>query len=144
MAKSARGLKGPAGLNPSDGSDRSDMSDTSLPSKLLSIFACPGDVFEEVAASPPRLANWLLPTLLVGVASLLLVAAQASAVSGHVDRFSAVAVWVGAFAGTFWSALLLWFIGRVFLKTRFSYWKALEVAGLTGTIVVLGAIVTVL
>jgi hypothetical protein len=39
---------------------------------------------------------------------------------------------------------LLWFIGRAFLRTRFSYMKAVEVVALTGSIVALGAIVTAL
>jgi hypothetical protein len=34
------------------------------------------------------------------------------------------------------------FIGRIFLKNRFEFAKALEVAGLTSTILVLGTIVT--
>jgi hypothetical protein len=37
---------------------------------------------------------------------------------------------------------VLWFIGRVFLKTRFSFLKALEVVGLTGIILLLGTVVT--
>ncbi len=55
-----------------------------------------------------------------------------------------MATCVGAFAGTFWSAFLLWFIGRAFLRTRFSYLKAVEVVALTSIIVALGAIVTAL
>ncbi len=143
------------------------MAETSLFAQLLSIFACPGEVFEEVAVSAPRVANWLVPTLLVGLTSLMLLVAsrnkeqtegvvqemvkagevsfiQAETVSGAWEQVSVTAVWVGAFAGTFWSAWLLWFMGRVLLKTRFSYWKALEVAGLTGSIAALGTLVTVL
>lgn len=37
---------------------------------------------------------------------------------------------------------MLWFIGRVFLKTRFPFLKALEVVGLTGIILLLGIVVT--
>jgi hypothetical protein len=37
---------------------------------------------------------------------------------------------------------VLWFIGRVFLKARFSYRKTLEVSGLAGMILVLGTVVT--
>ena len=38
---------------------------TSLAARLLNIFAVPGQVFDEVKASPPRLSNWLGPALLV-------------------------------------------------------------------------------
>ena len=69
---------------------------------------------------------------------------QAAALSAHWKRVSGLAIIVSAFAGTFWSALIIWFIGRVLLKTRFAYWKAVEVVGLSGTILILGAIVTAL
>jgi hypothetical protein len=52
-----------------------------------------------------------------------------------------------AFAGVgrvFWWALILWVLGRSFLKVRFGYLKALEVAGLGLMISVLGAIVLLL
>lgn len=144
---------------------------SSLSAKLLDMFVSPGEVFDEVVAAPPRLANWLLPTLLVALASLFLlraanneaasvpvpsqtldsqsstvdsVSAQAEPGSADWQRVSALATCVGAFAGTFWSAALLWFIGRAFLRTRFSFMKAVEVVALTGSIVALGAIVTAL
>jgi hypothetical protein len=41
-----------------------------------------------------------------------------------------------------WSAFVLWFIGRVFLKVRFSYLKTLEIVGLAGIILVLGTLIT--
>jgi hypothetical protein len=47
-----------------------------------------------------------------------------------------------AFAGTLWSAFVLWFMGRLFLNSRFSYLKTLEVVGLTGIILVLGTLIT--
>ncbi len=47
-------------------------------------------------------------------------------------------------ARVFWWALVLWVLGRSFLKVRFDYLKALEVAGLALMISVLGAVVTVL
>ena len=144
---------------------------SSLTAKLWDMFAYPGQVFDEVIAAPPRVLNWLVPTLLVAIASLFLlrtgydnatdlptpsqtVEAQSSvsdsaalqAVPGSTDwrRLSAVGVCGGAFAGTFWSAFLLWFIGRTFLKARFSFLKAVEVVGLTGVIMALGAVVTAL
>jgi hypothetical protein len=144
---------------------------SSLAAKLLDMFASPGEVFDEVVAAPPRFANWIVPTVLVALASLFLLRASSNeAVSvtttpqaveaqptasysaavqagpGSVDaqRLSALVTCGGAFAGTFWSAFLLWFIGRAFLRTRFSYLKTVEVVALAGSIVALGAIVTAL
>jgi hypothetical protein len=144
---------------------------SSLVAKLLDMLVSPGEVFDEVVAAPPRIANWLVPTILVALTSLFLLraannegvplaptsqageaqpatldSAAVQAGPGSVDwqRLSAVATCAGAFGGAFWSAFLLWFIGRVFLRTRFSYLKALEVAALTGIILALGAIVTAL
>ena len=37
---------------------------TSLGARMLNVFATPSDVFDEVKISPPRTANWLVPTLL--------------------------------------------------------------------------------
>jgi hypothetical protein len=144
---------------------------SSLTAKLLDMLVSPGDVFDEVLATPPRLANWLVPTLLVALTSLFLLratndeatsvprpsqaldsrpqivnstAAQAEPGSADWLRVSTLATCVGAFAGTFWSAFLLWFIGRAFLRARFSYLKAVEVVALTGSIVALSALVTAL
>jgi hypothetical protein len=44
----------------------------------------------------------------------------------------------------FWWAFILWLLGRLFLKVRFGYLKALEVAGLGLMISVLGGIVMLL
>jgi len=135
--------------------------------RCLSIFDAPSELFEEVAASPLRLTNWLVPTLLVILTSLVLLeasnnrehtavvvgamveagelsAAQAPVLTDDWQRVSAGAVCLGALAGTCWSALLLWSIGRVLLQARFSYWKALEVAGLASMIAALGALVSML
>ena len=144
---------------------------SSLVAKLFDMLAGPGAVFDEVLAAPPRFANWLVPTLLVALTSLILLAAggnegasvsvqsqavdpqgttlnsataQAEPGSADWQRVSALATCVGAFAGTLWSAFLLWLIGRAFLRTRFSYLKAVEVVALTSVIVALGAIVTAL
>jgi len=51
---------------------------------------------------------------------------------------------IASFARIFWWALVVWLLGLVFLKTKFSYLKAVEIAGLTTMITVLGAIVTLL
>jgi hypothetical protein len=135
---------------------------TPLLAKLANVLACPGEVFDEVAAAAPRARNWLVPTLLVALTSVVLAGfltpkGQAAGALGQVVEagkadvlparwrmFPAMAITLAAFAGTGWSALVLWLIGRVFLKVRFSYWKAVEIAGLTGTIVALGAVVTAL
>jgi hypothetical protein len=144
---------------------------TSLVAKLIDMFASPSEVFDEVVAAPPRFANWLVPTVLVALASLFLLrassnegasavttsqaveaqpttpdsaAVQAEPSSVDAQRLSVLATCGGAFAGTFWSAFLLWFIGRAFLRTRFSYLKTLEVVALAGSVVALGTIVTAL
>jgi hypothetical protein len=54
---------------------------------------------------------------------------------------AAVAV---SFARVFWWAFVLWLLGRLFLKTKFSYLKSVEVAGLATMISVLGGIVALL
>jgi hypothetical protein len=137
---------------------------TSLREKLLNVFVCPGDVFDEVIAAPPTLANWRVPALLVclaGIISLHLATAESTAaatrqlagtgavsavqagmLAGAWPLVPALTVCLAAFAGTIWSAFVLWFIGRVFLKGRFSFLKALEVVGLTAIILVLGSIIT--
>jgi hypothetical protein len=140
---------------------------TSVREKLLNIFVSPTDVFDEVIASPPNLANWRIPTLLVCLAGIVAIrtgnsheqpaatirnltdagtisVAQAQALTGLWPLLSSLLICLAAFGGTCWSAFVLWFIGRVFLKVRFPYPKALEIVGLTGIILVLGSIVTAL
>ena len=55
-----------------------------------------------------------------------------------------VAAAVVGVARVFWWGLILWLLGRWFLKVRFGYPKALEVAGLGLMINVLGAVVVLL
>jgi hypothetical protein len=140
---------------------------TSLGAKLLNLFVCPSLVFEEVSAGPGRPANWLVPTALACLSGLLVLetttdAQQTAATLGqlvgagkithelattltaHWQMISGAATCLASFVGTFWSAFVLWFIGRVFLKSRFPFRKALEVAALSGTVLVLGLVVTAL
>ncbi len=42
-----------------------------LAGRLLNVFAAPGDVFDEVAVSPPSTANWLVPALILVAVSWL-------------------------------------------------------------------------
>ena len=52
---------------------------TSLAGRLLDIFAAPGEVFEEVKASPPSVANWLVPVFIsaiIGVLSAIIIFSQ--------------------------------------------------------------------
>jgi hypothetical protein len=49
-----------------------------------------------------------------------------------------------AIVRVFWWGFILWLLGRAFLKVRFGYFKALEVAGLGLMINVLGAVVMLL
>jgi hypothetical protein len=43
----------------------------SLVGKLMNVFAAPGDVFDEIKAAPPRTANWLVPTLIIAMISVI-------------------------------------------------------------------------
>lgn len=139
-------------------------SSTSLWEKLLNTLVSPGEVFDEVIAAPRTLANWRAPTLLLCLAGIISLQisngehtevairqlagtsaatkAQAEMLSGGWPLVASLTVCLTVFAGTMWSAFVLWFMGRVFLKVRFSYLKALEVVGLTGMILVLGTLVT--
>jgi hypothetical protein len=58
--------------------------------------------------------------------------------------FGSVGAVVAGFARLFWWGLVLWLLGRWFLKARFGYMKAVEVAGLASMITVLGMIVSML
>src|SRR5207244_5709145 len=51
---------------------------------------------------------------------------------------------VVSFVRVIWWALILWLLGRWFLKVQFPFIKTLEVAGLASMIIVLGTVVTVL
>lgn len=55
-----------------------------------------------------------------------------------------IAAGVAGGVRVFWWALILWLLGRVFLKVKFGYTKALEVVGLGLMINVLGGIVILL
>jgi hypothetical protein len=63
---------------------------------------------------------------------------------GSIKTLASMAVAVVGFARVFWWAFILWLLGRLFLKVRFGYPKALEVAGLGLMISVLGTVVTLL
>ncbi len=58
--------------------------------------------------------------------------------------FGSVAMVMYSFASIFWWALVLWLLGRWFLKARLGYLKVVEVAGLASVILVLGIIVATL
>jgi hypothetical protein len=58
--------------------------------------------------------------------------------------FGTIGVVFSSVVQLFWWALVLWLLGLIFLKSRFSYLKAVEVAGLATMISVLGTIVTLL
>ena len=44
---------------------------TSVWSRIVNIFATPGEVFEEVKSSPPTTGNWLAPALLLSLAGIV-------------------------------------------------------------------------
>jgi hypothetical protein len=138
---------------------------TPLHGKLLNIFVSPGEVFEEVVASPSTPVTWLVPTVFVCLTAMIsllvaplqrgaeaevrqrsdtdaIVSSDTAKLSNRLILAAALTVTASAIAGTVWSAFVLWFMGRMLLKTRFSFWKTMEVVGLTGMILALGAIVT--
>jgi Yip1 domain len=134
---------------------------------VINLFAVPGEVFDKIVVAPPRPANWVVPTLLACLAGIMLQqtitpaehtlaalsqtaqsgalsSSQAAELAAGGPALSIPATIVAALAGTFWAAFVLWFIGRVFLRSQFSYLKALEVVGLSCSVMALGAIITVL
>ncbi len=153
----------------------------SLAGRLMNVFAAPGEVFSEIKALPPRVANWLVPVLIytvVGVISVCILFAQPAiqqtihdqqvkALDKQVqqgkmtqvqedqalqmmDKFmgpgmlaaiGSVGMVIFSFISLFWWALVLWLLGRWFLKARFDYLKAVEVAGLASVILVLGLVI---
>ncbi len=157
---------------------------TSIWSRLLNVFAAPGEVFEEVKNSKPSTANWIVPALIyvvVGVISAFVIfsqptiiqqlrdqqekamdqqvkagkitQAQADQAMGAIEKFTgpgmmtvfgSVGAVVGSFIHIFWWAFILWLMGQWFLKIKFPFIKAVEIAGLTTMILVLGAVVSVL
>lgn len=140
---------------------------TSLPSRMVNILVSPSYVFDEVLNSPHRVLNWVVPMVLVCLASLLLLdpattkeriaagiqsqlekesisATQADQLPRAWHHTSVMATCSAVVIGTGWSALVIWFLGRFLLKANFSFFKALEVAGLAQVILVLGLLVTLL
>ena len=137
---------------------------------MLDMLASPGEVFDEVVAAPLRFTNWFVPTVLVALASLFLLRASSNeaalvtttpqAVEAQPTASDSAAVraepnLVDAAGYQRWQRVAApsrgpfgrrssWFIGRVFLRTRFSYLKTVEVVALAGSIVALGTIVTAL
>jgi len=153
----------------------------SLAGRLMNVFAAPGEVFDEIKAAPPRVANWLIPVLAVAVIGVISVCimfaqpairqtiheqqvkaldqrvqqgkmtqAQEDQTLQMMDRFmgptilavgGSVTMVIYSFISVFWWALVLWLLGRWFLKAQFGYLKAVEVAGLASIILILGLVI---
>lgn len=162
----------------------SNLPQTSIWSRLLNVFAAPGEVFEEVKNSRPITANWLVPALICVVVGMIsafiifsqpaiiqqihdqqekvmdqqvkagkLTQAQADQAMAAIDKFAGptmmkifgcVGAVIGSFIHIFWWAFILWLMGQLFLKIKFPFLKAVEIAGLSTMIVVLGVVVTIL
>jgi len=156
----------------------------SLTARLFNVFIEPGEVFEDIKASKPAVANWLVPAVILAIAGMLSVfvifsqpaiiqqirdqqtsamdqqvkagkmtQAQADQALAMMDKFAgpgmmtlfgSVGAVIGAFIHIFWWAFILWLMGQWFLKIKFPFIKAVEIAGLTTMILVLGAVVSVL
>ena len=130
--------------------------------KLLNLLVSPSVVFDEVVGSSSKWANWLVPTALVCLSNLIFLDAMSApglaleelvkggklteqtavVLTAHWQIISRAAICLCSFLGVLWSGFVIWFIGRVFLKSRFGFGKALEVAGLSATILVLGTVTT--
>jgi len=122
---------------------------TSLLSKLLNELVSPADVFDEVVSAPPTVANWLFPSLLVWFSGFMLIQFTAMQGRGTGTNGSGVsgavlAAWLVAILGSLWSAFVLWLMGRVLLRVRVAFTKLLELVALSGSILILGSIVTCL
>jgi len=44
---------------------------TSLPGRLMNVVAAPGEVFAGIKATPPSVANWLVPVLIFAVIGMI-------------------------------------------------------------------------
>lgn len=61
-------------ISPSpDSGPSSAAAPTSLAARLFNVYAAPGDVFEEVKASPMKVGNWLVPLLLAWLVGIVVV-----------------------------------------------------------------------
>jgi hypothetical protein len=154
---------------------------TSLTGRLLNVFAAPGDVFDEIKATPPSVVNWLVPALIyavVGAISMCIMFAQPAIQQTIHDQqvkvldqrvqqgkmtqaqedqalqfmdkimgprmlaaVGSAGMVIYGFVSLFGWALVLWLLGRWFLKAQFDYMKALEVAGLSSIILILGLVI---
>lgn len=118
-------------------------NERTLPVRLMFVFVSPGETFQRIASAPPNVANWVSSTILVAFAGIVLFKTIPETEAAR-QWISALAGGLSAFVGVFWSALVLWFIGRVFLKTRFPFMKAVEIVALSGLVLALGTVVTAL
>ena len=117
----------------------------------LDVLPCPGDAMEKVASQPVRHANWIIPALLVCVVFALNGGQKPEA--GHmqelhqwqIEQMARLAsIGINTSFGLSWSALVLWAMARFIFKTRVSYFKAIEVVGLSGSIVALSTLTSIL
>src|ERR1044071_9741455 len=91
-----------------------------IPGRMLNVLAVPGETFEQVIAGPPNLANWRAPTLLTCLAALIAYyARQKDSWGGGEPQAGSIVVISATILGSFWTALILWLIGRCCLKARF-------------------------
>jgi hypothetical protein len=124
---------------------------TSLPAKLLNVLAWPGEVFDEIAVEKANLLHWFVPTLLACLSGILAVLSYSAhsadalqPIAKPVGNAIALMVCIVTVAGSLWSAFVLWFVGQFFLQARFSFFKAMEIVGVTEMVLALGTIVTAL
>jgi hypothetical protein len=65
--------------------------ETSLGSRMMNVYIAPSEVFDEVKASPPNIANWLVPLVIViitGIIYTMIVFGQPGVVQGVKDMYA--------------------------------------------------------
>lgn len=113
--------------------------------RMLNVLAVPGEVFDEVAAAPANLSNWRMPTLLTCLTSLIAYSARPHDSWRAGEPLAGVIIILSAtIIGSLWTGLMVWLIGRIYLKVRFPLRKALEVTGLAATATALGQVISLL
>jgi hypothetical protein len=118
----------------------------------LDVLPCPGDAMERVASQPVCHPNWIVPTLLVSAIFALSVSGSRPAIGQNqalyqwqIQQLAQLAsIGINTLFGLIWSASVLWAMARFIFKTRVPFFKAVEVVGLSGVIVALSALTSLL
>ncbi|MDB6038311.1 MAG: hypothetical protein JWM99_2152 [Verrucomicrobiales bacterium] len=129
-----------------------DSNSKSSTLQWLDVLPCPGDAMERVVSQPVRHSNWIVPTLLVSAIFALSVSGSKPTVGQNqvlykwqIEQLAQLAsIGISTLFGLMWSAWVLWAMARFIFKTRVHFFKAVEVVGLSGVIVALSALTSLL